>query len=194
MKTKGLTEPAPRARRPTIIDMIALRYRQDPGLDFLQFCSHEDLKDFCDVLSTGRFGEQLCGEPRYCANINDLPKVWDLIAAELQRYGGDTVVSLLFRGGRGVLYRKILKDVCAHQKVKIADDEDFAVIESRLLLELLKRMLDNMSEGERTEFARTRKSSLVAENSILRGLRPQQFLQLFKRRSLWGGLHLSSSH
>src|ERR1044072_3311039 len=32
--------------------MFSLRYRNDPGLAFLQFCAHADLKDLADILMT----------------------------------------------------------------------------------------------------------------------------------------------
>ena len=139
--------------------MFSLSYRDDPGLAFLQFCSHADLRDLADILTTDkgsrRHTEQLSAEPTFFDNRDDLTKVWHLIAAELQRFGGNTVVSLLFRGGKGVLYREILADVCGHLKTEIRDGEDFSPIESRVLLKVLEKSLEKMTEEERAKFVKS---------------------------------------
>lgn len=138
--------------------MFPLRYRNDPGLAFLQFCSHADLKDLVDILMTEkgekRLTEQLSAEPHFTGSSHDLPKVWLLIAAELQRFGGDTVASIL-RGGQGVIYWEILKDVCAHLKVEIRDGEELSVVEGRVLLKVLKSSLEKMTEEQRAEFVKS---------------------------------------
>ena len=38
--------------------MIPLKYRDDPGLEFLQFCSHEDLDPLVEILAKDK-GEDL---------------------------------------------------------------------------------------------------------------------------------------
>lgn len=138
--------------------MFSLRYRPDPGLEFLQFCSHTDLRDLADILTVGkgsrRWTEQLSAEPRFFENRDDLTKVWDLIAAELQRFGADTSISILIRGGKGVIYWEILWDVCKHLKVEIRKFEELAVVESRVLAKVLEMALDKMSEEERAEFVK----------------------------------------
>lgn len=139
--------------------MFSLSYRDDPGLAFLQFCSHADLRDLADILTTEngtrRHTEQLSAEPKFFASREDLTKVWHLIAAELQRFGGDTVVSTLFRAGKGVLYREILADVCRHMKIEFRDGEEFSVGEGRVLLKVLEKALEKMTEEERAEFVKS---------------------------------------
>ncbi len=139
--------------------MFSLSYRDDPGLAYLQFCSHADLRNLADILMTDkgsrRTTEQLSDEPTFFASRDDLTKVWQIIAAELQRFGADTVISALFRGGKGVLYREILTDVCRHLKIEIRDGEEFSTIESRVLLKVLEKSLEKMTEEERAEFVKS---------------------------------------
>ena len=139
--------------------MFSLRYRNDPGLTFLQFCSHEDLKDLADILMTTKKGvrrrsEQLSAEPDFWGSRDDLTKAWRLIAAELQCFGGDTVANFC-RGGKGALYRKILKDVCKHLKVEFRSGDEFPIIENHVLIRVLKEVLEKMSENERAEFVKS---------------------------------------
>ena len=138
--------------------MFSLIYRDDPSLAFLKFCSHSDLRDLADVLMTKngvrRHSERLSDEPLFWSNRDDLTKVWNLIAAELQRFGADTVVSL-FRRGQGVVYWEILKDVCGHLKIKVRDGEELSVVENRVLIKVLEKALEKMSEEERAEFVKS---------------------------------------
>ena len=101
-----------------------------------------------------RFTEQLSGEPYFTGSKHDLTKVWNFIAAELQRFGGDTVVSI-FRGGHGVIYWEILKDACGHLKVKIRDGEELSVVEGRVLIKVLESSLEKMTEEQRAEFVKS---------------------------------------
>jgi len=138
--------------------MFPLRYRDDPCLAFLQFCSHADLKDLADVLMTEkgvrRRNEQLTAEQLFWGGRDDLTKVWHLIAAELQRFGADSVASML-RRGQGVIYGEILKDVCSHLKIKVPEGEELPAVENRVLLKVLKEALEKMTEAERAEFVRS---------------------------------------
>ncbi len=139
--------------------MFSLCYLDDPGLAFLQFCSHEDLKDLAEILMTTKKGvrrrsEQLSDEPNFWGNREDLTKAWSLIAAELQRFCGDAVANFC-RGGKGVLYRKILKEVCKHLKVEFRSEENYPDIENRVLIRVLKEVLEKMSEEERAEFVKS---------------------------------------
>ena len=138
--------------------MFPLRPLDDPGLAFLQFCSHEDLKDLADILMTEkgvrRRNEQLSGERLFWSGRDDLTKVWQLIAAELQRFGGDTVANFC-RGGKGVLYWEVLKDVCGQLKIKVRDGEELSAVENRVLIKVLEDALEKMSEGERAAFVKS---------------------------------------
>jgi uncharacterized protein YaaW (UPF0174 family) len=98
--------------------------------------------------------QQLSRDPNFTGSKHDLTKVWHLIAAELQRFGGDTLVSI-FRAGQGVLYREILKDVCGHLRVEIREGEELSVVEGRVLLKVLASSLERMTEEQRAEFVKS---------------------------------------
>ena len=97
-----------------------IRYRFDPDLEFLQGCDQADLDILVTYLTKTKKGkdrvtETLTVEPRYKEFQPDHAKYWDLIAAELQHFGANTLATL-FRG-EGVLYRTILVEVCSRLKV-----------------------------------------------------------------------------
>ncbi len=57
--------------------MIPLKYRDDPGLEFLQFCSHEDLDPLVEILAkdTGeyRWSASLGGNKEFARRIISSP-------------------------------------------------------------------------------------------------------------------------
>ncbi|MFZ2279987.1 MAG: DUF3944 domain-containing protein [Prosthecobacter sp.] len=149
--------------------MLPLKYRADPSLDFLQFCSHGDLEPLVEILTLAegkpRWPQYLLGDDRFRPHAQDLPKAWELVAAAIQRYGADDVASLI-RLGEGVLYREVIGDVCVQMKVPLtgADtdvehgaDTDVEQIERRLLAKVLENAWEKMSDEERVDFARNLK-------------------------------------
>ena len=93
-----------------------------------------------------RFTETLTVEPRYKEFQPDHVKYWDLIAAELQHFGANTLATL-FRG-EGVLYRTILVEVCSRLKVNFNKKSPVEVIEMNLLMKILIDSLDKMDSQE----------------------------------------------
>lgn len=141
--------------------MLPLKYRADPSLDFLQFCSHGDLEPLVEILTLAegkpRWPQYLLGDDRFRPHTQDLPKVWELVAAAIQRYGADDVASLI-RLGEGVLYREVIGDVCVQMKVPLTGaDTDAEQIECRLLAKVLENAWGKMSDEERVDFARNLK-------------------------------------
>lgn len=134
--------------------MFPLRYRDDPCLAFMEHCSHGDLQDLVDLLSTrkgfrGR-SSRLDHEPVYFAKSHDLPKVWSLLAAQVQRLGADEIASS-FRKGMGVLYSDILGDICRHLEISFEAWEELSAVELRLIATVFRRMVATMSQEECTE-------------------------------------------
>ena len=132
--------------------MILPNYREDPGLDFLQFCSHEDLDMLAEILATGQVtGNRstiLGQDQEFMRHRSEAPVEWKPIAAELQRFGADSIASV-FRLGQGVEYREILTDVCKHLKVSPGGEEtSLPVIESRLPCELQPPQDRRTGEGD----------------------------------------------
>jgi uncharacterized protein YaaW (UPF0174 family) len=128
-----------------------LKYRQDTDLAFLQHCDQADLDILVTYLTKTKKGRRrvtqtLTKEPRFKEFYPDHAKYWDLIAAELQHFGANTLVTL-FRG-KGVLYRTILVEVCSRLKVNFNKKSSVEVIEMNLLMKILIESLDKMDSED----------------------------------------------
>lgn len=135
---------------------MAIKFREDPDLMFLSLCDDEDLEILVKIL-TGkdddkRLTEELSSETRFKGCNNNYKQVWDLIAGELQLFGADSVISI-FRGGKGVVYREILCDVCDKVDAKYEDNDDIQEMEQQLLLKIMEKSFEKMSDKERETFA-----------------------------------------
>lgn len=80
-------------------------------------------------------------------------KYWREIAAEIQCFGGNTFATML-RGGKGVVYKEVLCDVCDKLKVNYNKNSSCEMIESYLLQKVLIDSLDKMSPEELENLAR----------------------------------------
>lgn len=72
----------------------------------------------------------------------------DEIAAEIQKFGGNTIANLL-RGGYGVPYKEVATDVAKRLKAPHRYDDDVATIEMSILTKILEKAYENMSEEEK---------------------------------------------
>ena len=170
--------------------MLPLKYRSDAGLKFLQFCSHEELKDLVDILTTDkgerRWAEYLTGDERFKKHCDDLPRAWEMIAAEFQRFGADAIASLL-RGGEGVVYREILSDVCSRLKLAANETEDLAAIEARLLVKVLDDSWAQMSDEEKSEFVKAAGPAFAGSGFDPLKMAPAALLAALRAAILAGG-------
>lgn len=73
-----------------------------------------------------------------------------LIAEELQRFGGNSVVNL-FRGGAGVSYREILRDVAGHVSATTSSKSDCVQLESAIVATMMDQAFAKMTEQERED-------------------------------------------
>ncbi|WP_392344719.1 DUF3944 domain-containing protein [Pseudoalteromonas prydzensis] len=99
------------------------KYREDKDLAFLQYADAEMLEVLVKHLMFDKDGEKrntesLSGDKAFIDAKGDYRKAWQSVAAELQHYGGDTLVNLVRR--TGVTYREILVDVCKRIKAKVS--------------------------------------------------------------------------
>lgn len=144
---------------------MANTYRDDKDLELLQYADNEMLEILVTYLTKDENGETritqelLDSEDFKNANGN-YQKVWKEIAAELQYFGGDTVVNF-FRGS-GVTYKEILIDVCKKIKVKTNYSRETIKIEQDLLAKLFEKAWSKMSQKERDEV----KSKLGVDPSL----------------------------
>lgn len=134
-----------------------MAYREDIDLAFLAKVSSEDLDDLVYTLThdkdgKSRWTEELTKNERYKANYPEHNKYWEEIAAEIQCFGGNTLATAI-RGGKGVLYKEVLIDVCKQLKVNFNKDSSVETIESNLLMKILSDAVEKMTPEEINELA-----------------------------------------
>jgi uncharacterized protein YaaW (UPF0174 family) len=135
-----------------------MAYREDEDLKFLGQMSSPDLNDLVDSLTKDKDGEtrvteELTNSEPYKKHHPDHSKYWREVAAEIQCFGANSLVTVL-RGGKGVLYREVLTDVCDKTDVKYDAKEKASEIEEKLLIKFLGNTLEKMPEADRAEFAK----------------------------------------
>lgn len=133
-------------------------YLNDDDLDFLQHCSEEQLANITRLLTHNEKGKARLSS---VLNHNDLFKSmeghpeqhrrnWQLIAGELQHYGGDSIANKL--RGHGKLYRAILLDVSKRLKLKADKEMSTFEIEQYLLEHFLRNAWQKMDAEHKQEF------------------------------------------
>ena len=129
-----------------------MAYRYDPDLEFLSKCTDEDLNDlvYClthDKDGSKRLTEELTLSDSYKKHYPYHSLYWEEIAAEIQCFGGNTFANM-FRGGKGVLYKEVLCDVCDKMKVNYNKNSPVKRIENGLISKVLEDSLEKMSPDE----------------------------------------------
>jgi len=127
--------------------------RPDFDLQFLQFCDNDDLRTLCNIIMFDndgkiRLNERLSTSDNYLACYPDkMAGMWKDIAAELQCYGGNTVINL-FRG-HGPSYESIVQDVCKRMHVEGITMHDTAEeMEQKLLVAVSKKAIGELDESQ----------------------------------------------
>ena len=136
---------------------MGIKYREDEDLVFMQYCQEDDLKILTRYLTYGKNGlPEPSSELLENSNFKLLDgqsdqhiKSWNLIAGELQHFGGDTFVNMV--RGTGVEYKETLRDVCDKMKVKYKKESSAYEIENDLLQKLIKDSWEQMSEDQQHE-------------------------------------------
>jgi len=133
-----------------------MAYRFDKGLEFLKNCSNSELQELLEILIYDKDGEirlteEITQNHAYIRHQPDHSKYWELIAAELQAFGGNTFATM-FRGGKGVLYHEILCDVCKKLKVDFTKESPTKIVEWKFLQKITSETLEQMNEAERIAF------------------------------------------
>lgn len=141
-----------------------MSYRKDQDLEFLSKASNEDLVLLADSLIYKDAKHKSQKSPRFTATLqmdslfdanypNNMQVLWQSIAEELQKFGGNSGANWLFRRNKGVVYREILIDVCKRQKVKKVDfqKDSISAIENAFLQKTVELAIEKMKEDERKE-------------------------------------------
>lgn len=99
-----------------------------------------------------RWTEELTSSKKYKMHYPDHQQYWQEIAAEIQCFGANTFATI-FRGGKGVLYREVLTDVCDKLKVNYHEKSSVERIELALLSKILEDALNKMTQEQLKEIA-----------------------------------------
>lgn len=134
-----------------------MAYRYDENLEFLSNCTNDELEGLFNILVYDKDGEKRYTEEltssaeckRYKRNFK---MYWKSIAAELQYFGGNTVVNIFRRSG--VEYEELLNDVLENLKISFSDLDTVEEKENFLLEKTMENMLDKMNLEEKKEFAK----------------------------------------
>ena len=134
-----------------------MAYREDCDLEFLGQMKSEDLNDlvYClikDKDGSDRLTEELTMNEKYKRYQPDHHQYWQEIAAEIQCFGANSFVTI-FRGGKGVLYKEVLTDVCDKLKVNYNKNSSAEKIENNLLMKIIVDALEKMSPEELRKLA-----------------------------------------
>lgn len=145
-------------------------YRKDEDLEFLQYCSDDQLKDLADILiytpkGSKRWSDSLSKNKvfKQAQETGRYSMAWKQIAGEFQRYGGDTIANLI-RGNAGVTYRVILRDLCADLKVDYDSVMEIEEIEEAFTMGIFERALQGMTAEERKRFVANPDLLIEGEN------------------------------
>ncbi|HGY5183677.1 MAG: DUF3944 domain-containing protein [Citrobacter freundii] len=162
-----------------------MAYRYDEDLHFLKDCSDEQLEDLVYILTHDKDGEtrwteELTSNERYKSFHPKHSKYWEEIAAEVQCFGANTFATVL-RGGKGVLYKEVLCDVCDKMKVNYNKNAKTEIIENNLLMKILTDALESMPPDQIRELG----SELGIKNTS--GLTPQTLTAGFQAIFKAGG-------
>lgn len=130
----------------------------DKDLEFLKKLTDEQLdplvrhlmydKDF-----SKRRTEQLSSNPVVKEYFPKHTYYVDDIIEEIQRYGANTIATLL-RLGKGVLYKEIIHDVCKKLKVKDIKKSSIEELEEKMIRVVLERAVKKMTPEQLQEFAK----------------------------------------
>lgn len=134
-----------------------MAYRFDEDLEFLRSMKSEDLNALVEIL-TGkegetRFTEELTTNPLYKRFYPEHIEYIKYVMVELQCYGANSLATI-FRGGKGVLYREILCNVCDKAKVNYNKNSFVELIEQNLLLKVLTDSLEKTDMNELRELSK----------------------------------------
>jgi uncharacterized protein YaaW (UPF0174 family) len=170
--------------------MFGLKYRPDSGLEFLQLCSHEELRDLADILILDEGGprltEILSSDGRFVQGRNtDLTACWDVIAAEFQRFGADSFGTMV-RGGTGVEYRTILNRVAHRFDIDADKGESYDVTELKILTKLFDHVLTHSNEEQRARLYECLRD-IAGTEPHLRDLAPAAMMAAVKAAIANGG-------
>ena len=128
---------------------IKLREPDDDLIPLLRKCSSDELDNLVGYLTQkGGVSSQLKSTRVYRQWQPDHVKYVDEISAEIQKFGGNTVLNIA-RGGLGVPYREIVVKVASRLKVKTDKKDPIDQIEQQILIKVIEKSWEKMSDADK---------------------------------------------
>ncbi|MEA1968052.1 MAG: ubiquinol-cytochrome C chaperone family protein [Thermodesulfobacteriota bacterium] len=128
---------------------IKLREPDNDLLPLIRKSSKDELDNLVGYITQkGGVSCQLKHTKAYKAHYPDHPMYMDEIAAEIQKFGGNTILNIM-RKGKGAYYKDIACDVAARLKVKFSKEDDIDFIEQQILLKVLELSWGKMNNQEK---------------------------------------------
>ena len=158
----AVNPPIPISEEPTPVGAQRLPLIEDDEdlVPLLRQASNDELDPLVKyIIEKGGATSQLSGTERYrqYSASGDHSKYADDIAAEIQRFGANTVRTATVRNGRGIKYRKILGRMAKRCGVKARLWDGAAAIEERVLLAVLSKSYEGMTDEQRQKLLPTLK-------------------------------------
>ena len=125
--------------------------------DLLSNAEADDLAILIDLITDSGKGRislssEVCSKLTEAKNSSKVDaECRALLAEELHRFGGNSLVNLL-RGGSGVSYKEIASDVASRVKAPYNAKHDCITIEAAIISKVMEKSLEKMSEAERQAF------------------------------------------
>lgn len=124
-------------------------------IDVLSKAAEEDLAIVADIITDNNKGRiSLDSAIRNLLEAHKqagkLHHNWQLLAKELQEFGGNSIVNLFRRSG--VAYSEILDDVAGHMKIKREARDGIEEIELKILMQVAAKAMERMSTEEQRAF------------------------------------------
>lgn len=130
---------------------LPLRESDTDLVPLLRKCRNEDLEPLVQyILQKGWLSSELENTEVFKANQPNHTAYADEISSEIQRFGGHTFANL-FRGGEGASYKSIVCAVAKRLKVNFNKERDVEVIEEQILLKILEKAWEKMTDKEKVE-------------------------------------------
>jgi len=146
---------------------IKLREPDNDLMPLLRKCNNDELDNLVAYITKkGRVSSQIQTTEVYNEYNPDHVKYADEIAAEVQKFGGNTIANIM-RGGKGVSYKRIVCDVADKLKINYNKKHDIDLIEQQILLKVLEKSWEKMSTDEKESLL----TGVMADTKEIHGYR-----------------------
>ena len=131
---------------------IKLREPDDDLIPLLQGCTADELDNLVGYITQkGGTACQLKHVAAYKEHFPDHTRYADEIAAEIQKFGGNTILNII-RGGKGLAYKDIVCNVASRVKAEVNPDDPIEQIEQKILMKVLELSWEKMDKDQKTTF------------------------------------------